>query len=178
MPACVEARIGVPVLTTEVDNTVSSPVPVNEAPVRKKHAWLPLLTVLFLISYGLMTMLIVEQGRTIESQRALIRELFRDSSELFAAKKAEPQKNPAAQRQGQTPKSQTPAVQAPETQAPETQAPETQAPETQAPAKQVPSTQAVPQGRAQNQSGKQRKFQMPSRPASDLSDDRRALITI
>jgi len=141
--------------------------------VRKKHAWLPLLTVLFLISYGLMTMLIVEQGRTIESQRALIRELFRDSSELFAAKKAEPQKNPAAQRQGQTPKSQTPAVQAPET-----QAPETQAPETQAPAKQVPSTQAVPQGRAQNQSGKQRKFQMPSRPASDLSDDRRALITI
>lgn len=141
--------------------------------MRKKHAWLPLLTVLFLISYGLMTMLIVEQGRTIESQRALIRELFRDSSELFAAKKAEPQKNPAAQRQGQTPKSQTPAVQAPET-----QAPETQAPETQAPAKQVPSTQAVPQGRAQNQSGKQRKFQMPSRPASDLSDDRRALITI
>ena len=36
---------------------------VSEVPVtpRKKYGWLPVLTVLFLISYGLMTMLIVEQ---------------------------------------------------------------------------------------------------------------------
>jgi len=52
----------------------------------KKHNMLPVLVVLFLISYGLMTMLIIEQGRTIESQRALIHELYHDSAELAAVK--------------------------------------------------------------------------------------------
>ena len=47
---------------------------------------LPLLTVLFLISYGLMTLLIVEQGTTIQSQRTLIQQLIGDSSELTAMK--------------------------------------------------------------------------------------------
>jgi uncharacterized membrane protein len=152
-------------LTTTIDNTVPSPVPATEVPAQKKHGWLPLLTVLFLISYGLMTMLIVEQGRTIESQRALIRELFQDSTELSAAKKAQIEKNMASHR-AQNPPSKA-------------EAPQTQAPETQAPTKQAPSTQAVPQHREQNQAGKQKpRFQMPSRPASDLADDRRALITI
>ena len=36
-------------------------------------------------SYALMTMLIVEQGHTIESKCALIRELLTDSKELSAA---------------------------------------------------------------------------------------------
>jgi hypothetical protein len=52
---------------------------------------LPVLTVLFLIAYGLMTMLIVEQGNTIESQRLLIRQLFSDSAELSARKGREAQ---------------------------------------------------------------------------------------
>ncbi len=47
---------------------------------------LPILTALFLISYGLMTLLIVEQGSTIQSQRTLIRQLLGDSSELAAMK--------------------------------------------------------------------------------------------
>ena len=47
---------------------------------------LPILTVLFLLSYGLMTLLIVEQGSTIQSQRAMIQLLLGDSSELFAMK--------------------------------------------------------------------------------------------
>ena len=51
----------------------SSTPEIDAAQASKKQSWLPLLTVLFLISYGLMTMLIVEQGRTIESQRSLIR---------------------------------------------------------------------------------------------------------
>ena len=42
--------------------------------------------VLFIFSYGLMTMLIVEQGRTIDTQRFLIGELFTDSSQLNALK--------------------------------------------------------------------------------------------
>ena len=36
---------------------------------KKKGTLLPLLTVVFLISYGLMTMLIVEQGEAIQSQQ-------------------------------------------------------------------------------------------------------------
>ena len=132
----------------------------------KKHGWLPLLTVLFLLSYGLMTMLIVEQGRTIDSQRALIRELFRDSTELSAVKQK------AAQDSAQASSAKT--------QAPVTQYPSTQYPSTQAPTSQAPSSQAGPQQqRTQSQSAKQKPdFKMPSKPAADLVDDVRTLITI
>jgi hypothetical protein len=57
---------------------------------------LPVLVVLFLISYSLMTMLIVEQGRTIQSQRSLIQSLFHDSSELSHMKDQVLQKQRAA----------------------------------------------------------------------------------
>ena len=136
---------------------------VQEIPAtpRKKLSWLPLLTVLFLISYGLMTMLIVEQGETIESQRALIRELFRDSSELSAVK-MRAQQEEHAQALAQNPSSQNPS---------------TQAPSIHVPMKQAPSSQAGPQQRAQNQA-KTKSFQMPSKPAADLADHRRSLITI
>lgn len=140
---------------------------VSEVPAtpRKKYSWLPILTVLFLISYGLMTMLIVEQGQTIESQRALIRELFRDSTELSAVK-----------MKAQEGRAQT-LLQNPSSQNPSTQAPSTQAPSTRAPLKQDPSSQAGQQ-HAQNQAKPKTSFQMPSKPAADLADHRRALITI
>jgi len=156
----------------------------------KKTGWLPLLTVLFLISYGLMTTLIVEQGQTIESQRALIRELFHDSTELSATKMKAQQdraqslsaKTQAPETQApsyQVPMTQAPMTQAPMTQAPATQAPSTQYPSTQAPTRQAPSSQAGPQHGAQNQSAKQKpEFKMPSKPAADLIDDVRTLITI
>ena len=133
-----------------------------EAPAApRKRGWLPLLTVLFLISYGLMTMLIVEQGQTIESQRALIRELFGDSKELSVMKaKASVERAQSAQ--------------APSSHNPSSQNPSSQTPSTQAPAKQAPSSQAA----RRNQSQAARPFQMPSRPASDLADSKRALITI
>ena len=57
---------------------------------------LPVLIVLFVISYSLMTMLIVEQGRTIDSQRSLIQSLFGDSSELNHIKREAVQKQYAA----------------------------------------------------------------------------------
>ena len=147
-------------MTTLFAMTESAKAPVLEivpAP-RKKHGWLPLLTVLFLISYGLMTMLVVEQGRTIESQRALIRDLFRDSQELSAVRQH--QRQEAAHS---IPYSQTPSGHLPSTQAPTTQA---------------PSSQSDPQLRTQNEAGKQKSFRMPSRPASDLAERARALITI
>lgn len=138
-----------------------------EAPAapQRKRGWLPLLTVLFMISYGLMTMLIVEQGRTIESQRVLIQELFGDSAQLSAMKlKVSVERAQAAQAQSAL--TQAPAAHSPSSQ--------TQNPSTQAPAKQAPSSQAV----HRNQSQAARPFRMPSRPASDLADSKRALITI
>jgi len=138
-----------------------------EAPAtpQKKRGWLPFLTVLFLISYGLMTMLIVEQGRTIESQRTLIQELFGDSAQLSAMKlKASVEHAQAAQAQSAL--TQAPAAQGPSSQI--------QNPSTQAPAKQAPSSQAA----HRNQSQAAKPFRMPSRPASDLADSKRALITI
>jgi hypothetical protein len=45
-------------------------------------AVLPLLVILFIVSYGILTMLVFEQGQTIESQRGLIREMLKDSTQL------------------------------------------------------------------------------------------------
>jgi hypothetical protein len=163
-------------LTTLFGNDAVPTVSAIDAPAPpKKHGWLPLLTVLFLISYGLMTMLIVEQGQTIESQRALIRELFRDSTELSAVKMKAAQDS----AQSLSAKTQAPETQNPSTKTPSTPIPSTQIPSTQAPNSQAPSSQAGPQHRAQNQSAKQKPdFKMPSKPASDLVDDVRTLITI
>jgi len=156
--------------TLPTASSIEAPAPA----AAKKHGWLPLLTVLFLISYGLMTMLIVEQGQTIESQRALIRELFRDSTELSAVKlKA------AQERAESLSKTQTPLTQTPSSQTPSSQYPLTQYPSAQAPTRQAPSSQAGPQNRAQSQSAKQKPdFRMPTKPTLDLVDDCRTLITI
>ena len=162
---------------------------VSAAPVEpKKHNLLPVLVVLFLISYGLMTMLIVEQGRTIESQRALIHELFHDSQELAAVKGRTLQQSGVMESQTQASAAQMPTSQIPSTQAqqnqaqtPSTQAQaKTQAPSTQTRANHTPSTQVAPRSRVQARGGKmaQPELQLPSRPASDLADDRRALKTI
>jgi hypothetical protein len=153
-------------LTTLFESHAAAIVSATEIPVApKKHSWLPVLVVLFLISYGLMTMLIVEQGETILSQRALIRDLFRDSKELSAVKINTLKERPLA-----------PSTKA---QNPSTQNPSTQIPSTQAPRIQAPSSQAGPQHGAQNEASKQkRQFRLPSKPAADLVDDCRTLITI
>jgi hypothetical protein len=157
---------------------VETPVADSAAAGRqeKKRGWLPLLTVLFLISYALMTMLIVEQGQTIESQRALIQELFRDSSELSALRHAQ---IVAAKQAAQVPTAKTPSARIPATQIPSTQTPSTQiqpnqTPSNQALIKAAPSSQAMPQQQAQKQ-GKKPEFKMPSRPASDVANENRAL---
>ena len=156
-------------LRIEIETAQSAETIAGPEAASKKSGWLPLLVVLFLISYALMTMLIVEQGRTIDSQRILIRELFRDSTEL-AAVKTKAQENQAAQ-------SQPAATHNPSSQNSSTQNPSTQAPG-KVPTKQLPSTQAVPQRRAQNEAAKQKTFQMPSKPASDLADAGRSLILL
>ena len=53
---------------------------------RRPAAILPLLVILFVVSYGILTMLVFEQGQTIESQRSLIREMLKDSTQLASLK--------------------------------------------------------------------------------------------
>lgn len=187
-----------------VPTVAATMAPAIDAPATpKRRGWLPLLTVLFLISYGLMTALIVEQGATIESQRALIRELYRDSSELAAIRTRAQQEKTVADAQNnnsqtpsakiqtpatpgsaltpsiQSPSSLTPSTQTPSTQIPSTQIPSTQIPSTQAPATATPSSQAAQQHRTQSKPEKQKpQFQMPTKPASDLVDDPRNLNVI
>ena len=154
---------------------------------KKKLSLLPLLTVLFLFSYGLMTVLIVEQGSTIQSQRNLIKVLLRDSTELWAAKGKAIGDQQMVQAQAQAQTEEKTRANAPSTQAQgpsshslSTQTPSTQAPSTQTPSTQTPSTQVVPQRRSPSHAGKIVKpdTQLPPVPASDLVDRRRALSTI
>ena len=148
----------------------------NTAVSIKKRSLLPLLTVLFLFSYGLMTLLIVEQGTTIQSQRALIRELFSDSMQLSAMKgKAVRDQNALDVQkhvQTQARPSQTPADTA--------QAGSIPTPSSQAHDQLAPSSQAAASQPAHSNAAKAHKprMQMPSRPDSDLADERRALVTI
>jgi hypothetical protein len=136
----------------------------------KKRSLLPVLTILFLFSYGLMTVLIVEQGSVIQSQRNLIKVLGRDSTELWSAKGKAIGDQQTAQSQAQG------RAQAPSTQE---QVPSAKTPSTQAPLTQSPSTQAVPQRGSQSSTGKTAKrAPLPPVPASDLVDRRRALNTI
>ena len=148
----------------------------NPAVSIKKRSLLPLLTVLFLFSYGLMTLLIVEQGTTIQSQRALIRELFSDSMQLSAmrGKAVRDQNAPDVQKHAQT------QARPSQTQANTAQAGSVQTPSSQAQDQIAPSSRAAAPERAQSKAAKTHKprMQMPSRPASDLADERRALVTI
>jgi predicted lipid-binding transport protein (Tim44 family) len=169
-------------LTTLFGSTVVTPIAVP----KKKRTLMPLLTVVFLASYGLMTMLIVEQGTTIQAQRNLIQVLLVDSKELWAMRGKASQAR-AAQGQAQGSQTQAPMTQVPmsQGQSPSVQAPSIQIPSTQAPSTSTPSTQAAPQQRSQSSAGKTAKpkgrvpqTQVPPKPASDLTDQRRALITI
>jgi hypothetical protein len=80
---------------------------------KPRNTMLPLLVVLFVVSYGLLALLVVEQGRTIDSQRYLIHELFQDTARLTASKKAKPRQHAGAttQPQAQERSQKTPSTQ-------------------------------------------------------------------
>jgi hypothetical protein len=170
----------------ELDNAaIATIIPAAHA-APKKHNLLPVLIVLFLISYGLMTMLIVEQGRTIESQRTLIHELLHDSAELATVKGRTLQESAAAETPQQPEQMQvspmpTPSPKSPSTQiqTPSTQTQSNQVATPRAQSAQIPSAQVTPRKSAQqHRKAPEPQLQAPSRPASDLADDRRALRTI
>jgi hypothetical protein len=53
---------------------------------RRPAAMLPMLVILFIVSYGILALLVFKQNETIESQRSLIREVLKDSTQLAAMK--------------------------------------------------------------------------------------------
>ncbi|MBZ5574484.1 MAG: hypothetical protein LAO09_21720 [Acidobacteriia bacterium] len=115
---------------------------------------LPVFVALFLISYGLMAVLVVEQGRTIDNQRSLIRSLFSDSTQLSQLKGKASQKQ-RAEAQAQADARAHSQV-------------------------QTPSAQDKPQDPGKKNSGKLRK-PVPQRPPTDatsLEDERRIVVRI
>jgi hypothetical protein len=158
-------------MTTSFENAGVNAVP---AP-KRKITLLPLLTVLFVLSYGLMTLLIVEQGRTIQSQSNMIKILLPESRELWGLRgKAIAEKNSM-----QAPSTQDqPCVRTPSAQAPSSQVAPNHDPSTQVAPMQAPSTQAAPRHRSSGAGKSARpETQLPA-PASDLTDQRRSLVTI
>lgn len=141
-----------------VISLMSVPVVVSEPAAvvpKPKNTMLPLLVVLFLISYGLMALLVVEQARTIDSQRALIHNLFSDSTQLSALKGKAIQDKYA--REHPHPRTQGPAAVAP----------------------QAPSAPVTPD--AGNKNAAKFRKPLPPKPSQEgqeMADERRSLKTI
>jgi len=145
---------------------------------KRKRALLPLLVVLCLISYGLLTMLVLEQNKTISSQRTLIHLLFKDSLHRSALKKAERQKahtpagaaNGSLQADAQVQVGKIPVI----------QVPQQKSPSTQVPADHVPTGKGKQQtgGRAEHKQKAQKKAPKPPAELTDPSDMRRVSVAI
>jgi len=119
--------------------------------IKPKRTLLPVLTVLFLISYGLLTMLVVEQSRTIDSQRGLIQDLFQDSVQLSGIKGKAVQKQNAEAQARANAKSKAPSI------------------------------QVTPRTELQNRGSSKLRRPLPQKPPKDTSgegDERRMLISI
>jgi hypothetical protein len=128
----------------------------TENPPKSRPALLPLLIILFIASYAILTMLVVEQGRTIESQRGLLREMLKDSTQLAALK--------GKLAQGTNQRS------------PERSATQPQKDRAAQAADPVPAT---PKARAGNETPHRAKSphamkEVPEKPAQDLQDIRRS----
>jgi hypothetical protein len=171
MPAALGRRSGSQLLSWTQDTVVAIPQALPAPKPKRKHSLLPILIVLFLVSYGLMCLLAVEQDRTIAAQRYLIRSLLGDSSELSNLK------GKLIQKQYADAQAQAKAGSRSQAQPPMTQVPSTQAPITQA-----PMTQDKPAGNTQSShnADKARKAMPPKPPLgiSDIVDGRRIVETI
>lgn len=169
VPAALGRRSGFQLLSWTQDTIVAVPQVLPVPKPKRKYTLLPLLIVLFLVSYGLMALLVVEQDRTIGSQRALITSLFSDSTELTSLK-------------GKIFQQQHPQAQAGAGIGSQTQSPSTQVPTTQAPTSQAPTTENAPGSNAQSSrnASKLRK-PLPQKPPlgiADVVDGRRIVKSI
>ena len=141
----------------------------------RKHTMLPVFVFLFLVSYGLLTMLVVLQDRTIDAQADLIHLLFKESRQLsaiaahqpFAAKQHQAKNNERAQ----TPATQVPAIQVPSTQVQQDQK------ASQIPLSQEKRQSSAKPGKNQHKAGRRSPFRPPDE-VTDPSDMRRTLVSI
>lgn len=130
----------------------------------KKNLFLPVLIVLFIISYSLLCILVIEQGSTIDAQRFLIRQLLGDSQQLSSLKMKHNQKGDAKNQANSSAQGNAQAQ------------PHSSQPNAQ--------TQGQPgaQGNSKDKSktGKLRRPapQRPPRDASETVDERRVLVSI
>ena len=139
----------------------------DNAAVKPKRTLLPVLTVLFLISYGLLTTLVMEQGRTIASQRGLIQSLFNDSAQLTGLKAK------AVQKQQADARAQAKAQAQMKTRPTQGTGGDSEA--------QTSRSQAAPPAGAKNHSTSKFRRPLPQKPPKDTSDEmdvRRTLISI
>jgi hypothetical protein len=141
----------------------------------RKHTMLPVFVFLCVVSYGLLTMLVVLQERTIDAQADLIHLLFKESRRLNAIGAHQP--IVARQHQAKNDeRAQTPAAQVPRIQVPSTQVQQDQK------ASQIPSSQEKRQasakpGKNQHKAGRRSPFRPPAE-VTDASDMRRTLVSI
>ena len=127
----------------------------SEAPEKKtRSALLPLLVVLFVISYSILTLLVIEQGRTIEVQRGLLREMLKDSTQLAAIKSKMAREEALARSQDK------PAVQ--------TERKDSASGNADNAAPKAPGKEMKPQGKSRTMK------EVPETPAADLQDVRRS----
>jgi len=158
---------------------------VNAATKRKcKLTALPLLVVLFVVSYFLLTKLVIEQDKTIDSQRSLIHTLFKDNVYLSTLRKhAGEWSKKAKSGANSQPQAGMAASQnlASGNRSSLAQIPSAQAPLTQIPVIQVPSSKVGPQANAKSHR-KARKAEktLPAPPVelTDPSDMRRVSFAI
>lgn len=128
---------------------------------KRKRGLLPLLIILFLISYTLLTMLVVQQDRAIDAQRTLIHLLFKDSLHLTALK-AELRKHEAIAAQ---------PANSIHSQAPSSQTQSSKVPLIQVPSAQVPSNTTKAQaGTKTGRKSRKAQKQAPARPPAELTD--------
>lgn len=149
----------------------------NAATKRKrKLTALPVLVVLFVISYLLLTKLVIEQDKTIDSQSSMIHMLFKDNTYLSRLHKhagaLKKPKSQDSQLQSQNPASQNPA----------SESASNQESSSQIPLAQVPSNKVGPQANAKT--GRRTRKAEKAIPASpppeptDPSDQRRVSFSI
>jgi hypothetical protein len=141
----------------------------------RKHLMLPVVVFLFLVSYGLLTMLVVFEDRTIGAQADLIHLLFKESRRLTAIV----WNQPSAAKQQQAKDNQR--TQAPPAAVPGIQVPSTQVQQDHK-ASEIPSSQEKGQasakpGKNRHKTGKRSPFRPPDE-MTDPSDMRRTLVSI
>ena len=157
---------GPKLLSWTKDAAVTYPQTLPDPKPKSKHSLLPILVVLFLISYGLMSLLAVEQDRTIASQRWLITSLLGDSTELSNLKGKLLQKQYAKAEAGAGSQAQAPSSQDRSTPDQSTQS---------------PKAQDTPAGSAHRRNLGKMKKGLPQRPPlgiGDIVDGRRIVKSI